>query len=129
MRTWVQSLALFSGLRIRHCHEPCCRLQMWLRSHMAVAVALNVASSYSSSSNPGLETSIYCGCSPKKTKNKNNKKKMSSSLLVQVGKLSQGSLSLDKEKEGQRSPLGSAVFQIPLIYNNQYVRMAYFGIA
>jgi len=48
---------------------------MWLRSHMAVAVALNVASSYSSGSNPGLESSIYCGCSPKKTKNKNNKKK------------------------------------------------------
>ena len=30
MRTWVQSLASLSGLRIQHCHELRCRWQMWL---------------------------------------------------------------------------------------------------
>ena len=30
MRLWVRSLALLSGLRIRHCHELWCRLQMCL---------------------------------------------------------------------------------------------------
>ena len=30
---------LLSGLRIRHCRELRCRLQTWLRSHVAVAVA------------------------------------------------------------------------------------------
>ena len=34
----VQSLALLSGLRIRCSCELWCRLQMWLRSHIAVAV-------------------------------------------------------------------------------------------
>ena len=28
-----------SGLRIWHCRELCCRLQTWLGSHVAVAVA------------------------------------------------------------------------------------------
>ena len=32
MRIQVQSLALLSGLRIRHCHELWCRLQTWLGS-------------------------------------------------------------------------------------------------
>ena len=41
MRLWVRSLALLSGLRIRHCHELWCRLQTRLRSHDAVeAVAV-----------------------------------------------------------------------------------------
>ena len=30
MRIWVWSLASLRGLRIRHCHELWCRLQMWL---------------------------------------------------------------------------------------------------
>ena len=34
----VESLALLSGLRIRHCSEPWCRWPMWLRSGVAVAV-------------------------------------------------------------------------------------------
>ena len=34
----VQSLALLSGLRIRHCHELQYRVQMWLGSCVAVAV-------------------------------------------------------------------------------------------
>ena len=52
MRTHVQSLALFSRLRIRHCHELWYRSQMWLRSGIAVAVAL--ASGYSSISTISL---------------------------------------------------------------------------
>ena len=38
MRKHVQSLVSLSGLRIQHCHELWCRLQMQLRSHDAVAV-------------------------------------------------------------------------------------------
>ena len=38
MRLQVQSLASLSGLRIQHCHELWCTLQMWLTSHVAVAV-------------------------------------------------------------------------------------------
>ena len=32
--------ALLGGLRIQHCHELWCRLQMRIGSHIAVAVAL-----------------------------------------------------------------------------------------
>ena len=39
MSMWVQSLALLSGLRIQHCCELWCRLQMRLRSRIAVALA------------------------------------------------------------------------------------------
>ena len=35
---WIQSLALFSGLRIWRCCELCCMLQTWLGSHIYVAV-------------------------------------------------------------------------------------------
>ena len=38
MRTQVRSLALISGLRIRHCHELWCRSQMWLGSGVAMIV-------------------------------------------------------------------------------------------
>ena len=64
MRSQVQSLASLSGLRIWHCCELWCRLQMQLRSGMAVALA----SSYSSDSTPSPETSVYHGYGPKKTK-------------------------------------------------------------
>ena len=40
MRMLVRSLAPLSGLRIRRCHEPWCRSQMWLGSCVAVAVAM-----------------------------------------------------------------------------------------
>ena len=40
MRIQVQSLAWLSGLNIQHCHKLQCRSQMWLRSCIAVAVAL-----------------------------------------------------------------------------------------
>ena len=46
MRMQVQSLALFSGLKIWCCLEVWCRLQMRLRSRIAVAVVQ--AGSYSS---------------------------------------------------------------------------------
>ena len=39
MRLHVRSLALLSGLRIRHCCELWCGLQTRLRSHVAVALA------------------------------------------------------------------------------------------
>ena len=39
MKLSVQSLALVSGLRIQRCCEPWYRLQMWLRSGVAVAMA------------------------------------------------------------------------------------------
>ena len=35
----VPLLALLSGLRIWHCCQLQCRLQMWFRSHVAVALA------------------------------------------------------------------------------------------
>ena len=39
MKLWVLSLDLLSGFRIKHCRELWCRLQTWLGSHIAVAVA------------------------------------------------------------------------------------------
>ena len=39
IRTQVQSLALLSGLRIRHYHELWCRSQMQFRARVAMAVA------------------------------------------------------------------------------------------
>ena len=56
MRMWVWSLAPLSGLRIQCCHELWCRLQKWLRSRIAVAVAL--AGSCNSYLTPSLGTSI-----------------------------------------------------------------------
>ena len=63
---WIPGLAC--ELSIWYCHELCCGSKMWLRSRVAVAVVS--AGSYSSDSTPSLGTSIYCGCSPKKTKRK-----------------------------------------------------------
>ena len=39
MMLQVRALALLSGLRIRRCRELWCRLQTWLRSRVAVALA------------------------------------------------------------------------------------------
>ena len=39
MRMQVCSLALLSGLRVWHCWKLWCKLQMWLRAIVAVAVA------------------------------------------------------------------------------------------
>ena len=68
MSMWIQSLALISGLRIQLCHELWYRLQIWLRSCVAMAVAQ--LSWCSSDSTPSLGNSICCGCSPKKKKEK-----------------------------------------------------------
>ena len=64
----VQSLALLSGLRIQSCRELQLRLQMRLRSGVAVVVA--VAGSCGSDLTPSLETSICRRCGPGKTKDK-----------------------------------------------------------
>ena len=72
MRTWVQFLALLSGLLIQHCHK------LWYRSHMrlgsGVAVAVVQTGSYSSDLAPGLGTPKCCGFGPQKTKDKKKKK-------------------------------------------------------
>ena len=65
MRTWVQSLDLFSGLRIGVA-ESCGVGQFG--SHIGVAVVQ--ASSYSSDLTPSLGTSICSGGGLKKTKKK-----------------------------------------------------------
>ena len=62
MRVRNQSLALLSGLKIRHCCELYRRSQMWLGSCVAVAVVW--ASSCTSDSTPSLGTSICHGYSP-----------------------------------------------------------------
>ena len=81
MKLRVQSLALLSGLRIRHCCELWCRLQMWLWSRVAVALAQ--AGGYSSDSTPSLGTSICRGSglrnSKKKTKTNKQTNKISKS--------------------------------------------------
>ena len=38
MRMWFQSLALLSELKIQCCCELWCKSQMWLGSHVAVAM-------------------------------------------------------------------------------------------
>ena len=53
MRMQVRSLASFSGLRIRYCHELWCRLKTELWSHVAVALAQ--AGGYSSDRTPSWE--------------------------------------------------------------------------
>ena len=55
MRTQVGSLTSLSGLRIQHCPELWCRLQMQLGSSVAVAVVQ--AGSYNSDWTPSLGTS------------------------------------------------------------------------
>ena len=58
--------ALLSGLRVQCYPALWCRLQTWLRSHVAVAVVW--ASSYSSDSTPSLGTSMFCEYGPKREK-------------------------------------------------------------
>ena len=66
MRLWVPSLASSSGLRIQRCQELWCRSKTRLGSGVAVAVL--EAGSCISDWTPSLGTSIYRGCSPRKTK-------------------------------------------------------------
>ena len=66
MRMQIQTLASFSGLRIQHCYELWCRLQMWLRSYLPVVVAWAGSCSSDSDLAPSLGTSKCHGHSPKK---------------------------------------------------------------
>ena len=63
-RMWVHSLALLGGLRIQSCHKQWHRLQTWLRSGVAVAVA----GICSSGSDPSLRTSICLKCRKERKK-------------------------------------------------------------
>ena len=69
MRMKVQSPVLLSGLRIWHCHKMQHRLQIWLRSGIAVAWA----GGCSSNSTLSLGTSI---CHRRSTKKQKKKKKI-----------------------------------------------------
>ena len=63
-----------------HCHGLWCRLQMWLSSHVAVAVEL--ADGFTSNLSYSLGTSIYCGCIPVKTKDKKQKTKNKKTNII-----------------------------------------------
>ena len=71
MRMRVPTLAPLSGLRIQCCLKLQRRLQMWLRSGIAVAVA----GSCSSDSIPSLGTSACHICAPYPPKNKTKNQK------------------------------------------------------
>ena len=71
MRTWVRSLVLLHGLRIRRCPELCCGLQMRLGSHIAVAVV--EAGSCSSIQSLAFELPCAMGAALKKTKQNKTK--------------------------------------------------------
>ena len=86
MRTQVRSLALLSGLRIRHCHEFWCRAQIQLGSGVGVAVMR--ARGYSSDLTPSLGTSICHRCGTKKKK----KKKKATLIYSQINKNWESSL-------------------------------------
>ena len=73
MRMRVQSLALLSGLRIRHCHELWCRSQIPLGSRIAVTAVWGQRCSAHSTHSLGI--SICHGFDPRKQKNKNKKDK------------------------------------------------------
>ena len=78
---WVQSLALLSGSGAEgHCHKLWCRLQTWLGSHFAVAVA--VASSYSFDLTLSLGTSICHRYGPNSKKQKQTNKQNTSKYSV-----------------------------------------------
>ena len=74
MRLRVQSLALLRGLRFWRGRELWCRLQTWLRSHVAVAVA----GGCSSDETPSLGASICQGIGPRNGKKTKDKKKKTS---------------------------------------------------
>ena len=81
IRTRVRPRASLSGLKDLHCRELQHRLQMWLRSGVALAVAQ--AGSCSSDLTPSLGISIYLRYGPKTKKKK--KRCLSSDGAVKVG--------------------------------------------
>ena len=80
IRFQVQSLTLLSGLRIQHCHELCCRLQLQLGSGVAVAVAVAGSCTSDLISSPG--TSICLRCGSKKEKKKKNHHQQQTGFLI-----------------------------------------------
>ena len=72
MRTRVRSLASLGELRIQCCRELWSKLQMQLRSSVAVAVV--EAGGYSSDWTLSLGTSICRGRGPRNSSNNNNEK-------------------------------------------------------
>ena len=74
LRMWIPFLTLLGGLRLGHCYELWCRLQMQIRSHVAVAVA--EAGRCSSNLIPSLGTSICCEFGPKRQKANKQRKRM-----------------------------------------------------
>ena len=81
MRLLVQFLASLSGLRIQCCSELWCRLQMKVRSGLAVTLAQACVNS--SDQTPSLGISLICrGCGSKRTKK--TKKKIKNKLISNV---------------------------------------------
>ena len=80
MKMQVQSLAPLSGLRIQYCNElGHHRLQIWLRS--GIAMAMMYAGSCSSNLTFSLGTSTCLRCSPK-MKNKKTQKTHNSNIVL-----------------------------------------------
>ena len=73
MRTWVQSLASLSGLKIWRCHELSCRSQVRLGADDTEKV--KKTSGYRYDSTPSLGPCISHRYGPKKTKKKKRKKR------------------------------------------------------
>ena len=73
----VRSLALLSGLRIHCCGELWCRSQMWLWSHVAVAVATALIGPLAWEPPHAADAALK----RQKTKNKEKKKKKSGCIL------------------------------------------------
>ena len=89
LRTWVQSLTSFSGLRIQHCHELQCRSQPRILHCCGCGVDWP---------HPSLGTSICCGCSPTQTK----KDKKYDKPLARLIETKRGTIQINKirnEKE------------------------------
>ena len=74
MRMWIWSLASLSAIRLWCCCELWRRLKTWLRSCIAVDVAVAVAGSCSSGSTSSLGISIMPRIQPKKKKERKKKK-------------------------------------------------------
>ena len=78
---------MVQGVKDPACHKVWCRLQMWLRSGAAVAMA--VADSCSSELTPSLGTSICCRYDPKRkakqSKNRNRSQAWGVDLLPREG--------------------------------------------
>ena len=85
LRTWIQSLALFCGLRIWRFLELWCRLQTWLGSCIVVAVVQATALiGYSFDWTLSLGTSICCRGGSRKTKDKKQTNKQTNKRYQEV---------------------------------------------